>query len=45
LDPDEIKIKMDQIVDWNDMSTTKNKPGKYVEIGKGEQVSRNRKAK
>ena len=45
LDPDEIKIKMDQIVDWNDMSTSKKKPGKYVEIGAGEQVTRNRKSK
>tara|TARA_Y100001937_G_scaffold20832_1_gene29154 strand:+ start:1993 stop:3027 length:1035 start_codon:yes stop_codon:yes gene_type:complete len=29
LDPDEIKVKLDQILDWNDNS---NKPKKYVEV-------------
>ena len=29
LNPDEIKVKLDQILDWNDNS---NKPKKYVEV-------------
>ena len=29
LNPDEIKVKLDQILDWNDNS---DKPKKYVEV-------------
>ena len=30
LDPDEIRIKLDQIMEWNDLDTTKNK--RYLEL-------------
>ena len=33
LDPDEIRIKLDQIMQWNEMDTSKNKPNKrYLEV-------------
>ena len=30
LDPDEIRIKLDQIMEWNDLDTSKNK--RYLEL-------------
>ncbi len=33
LDPDEIRIKLDQIMEWNDLDTSKNKPNqRYLEV-------------
>jgi len=34
LDPDEIRIKLDQIMQWNEISTTNKKPTRYTEIDK-----------
>jgi len=35
LDPDEIRIKMDQIMEWNDLDTSKTTPNKrYLEVDK-----------
>ena len=46
LNPDEIKVKLDQILDWNDNS---NKPKKYVEVDNDrfnrKRISRAKKAK
>ena len=32
LDPDEIRLKLDQIMEWNDLPTTNNKPKRYLEV-------------
>ena len=33
LDPDEIRIKLDQIMEWNDLDTSKSKPNqRYLEV-------------
>ena len=35
LDPDEIRIKLDQVMEWNELPTQKNKPNKrYLEVAK-----------
>ena len=35
LDPDEIRIKLDQVMEWNDLPTQKGKPNKrYLEVAK-----------
>ena len=37
LDPDEIRIKLDQVMEWNELPTQKNKPNKrYLEVAKGD---------
>ena len=33
LDPDEIRIKLDQIMEWNELPTSKDTPNKrYLEV-------------
>ena len=32
LDPDEIRLKLDQIMEWNDLPTSNNKPKRYLEV-------------
>ena len=32
LDPDEIRIKMDQVMEWNELPTQKNTPKRYLEV-------------
>jgi len=35
LDPDEIRLKLDQIMEWNELPTQKNTPNKrYLEVDK-----------
>ena len=35
LDPDEIRIKLDQIMEWNELPTQKDAPNKrYLEVAK-----------
>ena len=35
LDPDEIRIKLDQVMEWNELPTSKTKPNKrYLEVAK-----------
>ena len=35
LDPDEIRIKLDQIMEWNELPTQKTSPNKrYLEVDK-----------
>ena len=35
LDPDEIRLKLDQIMEWNELPTQKNVPNKrYLEVDK-----------
>ena len=37
LDPDEIRIKLDQIMEWNELPTEKKTPNKrYLEVDKSE---------
>ena len=32
LDPDEIRLKLDQIMEWNDLPTSNDKPKRYLEV-------------
>jgi len=32
LDPDEIRLKVDQIMEWNDLPTSNDKPKRYLEV-------------
>ena len=35
LDPDEIRLKLDQIMEWNELPTQKQQPNKkYLEVDK-----------